>query len=80
MKSELFCNHIARVVAASNNSALDLKLPCVLFCKYFNTILLFFKVDVIKTVTIPLMKRFLLDDEGLDLKVGNIPGRFPASI
>lgn len=28
-----------------------------------------FKVDVIKTVTIPLMKKFLLDDEELDLKV-----------
>ncbi|XP_046842177.1 RNA 3'-terminal phosphate cyclase-like protein [Xenia sp. Carnegie-2017] len=26
-------------------------------------------VDIIKTVTIPLMKRFLLDDEGLDLKI-----------
>ncbi len=32
-------------------------------------ILIISKVDVIKTVTIPLMKRFLLDDEGLDLKV-----------
>ena len=26
-------------------------------------------MDVIKTVTLPLMKRFVVDDEGLDLKV-----------
>ena len=26
-------------------------------------------MDIIKTVTLPLMKRFVVDDEGLDLKV-----------
>lgn len=29
------------------------------------------QVDVIKTVTIPLMKRFVVDDEGFDIKVSN---------
>ena len=28
-----------------------------------------FQVDIIKTVTIPLVKTFVVDDEGLDLKV-----------
>ena len=31
--------------------------------------LLVFQVDIIKTVALPLMKKFVVDDEGLDLKV-----------
>ena len=28
-----------------------------------------YQVDTIKTVTLPLVKKFVVDDEGLDLKV-----------
>ena len=31
--------------------------------------MLLFQVDIIKTVTLPLIKKFVVDDEGLDLKV-----------
>ena len=41
-----------------------------MFCKKKNYWIYYnFQVDIIKTVTIPVMKRFMVDDEGFDLKV-----------
>jgi hypothetical protein len=48
-------------------------LPCVVDFHYHVWL---FQVDVIKMVTIPLMKRFVVDDEGFDIKVSIIGSFF----
>ena len=39
------------------------------FLEFNNCWMMLFQVDIIKTVTLPLVKKLGVDDEGLDLKV-----------